>query len=195
MTVTKVVVVCGDLSLSFSLSLPLSLSLCLPPQSIKDTAAHLQQLSDQRKERIHEAIRRQQELDALRLNFAKKAAVSNPAALPPPSPSLPPSSSIFIPKNASLTRTFPSLSRSLPKAFNNWMDNTMEDLQERDVCHSIEDVEQLQKELEEFKVGPLQEASTNYDELNGLVQAMADLGSTDNPYTTLTPTVSPCSSS
>ena len=66
----------------------------------------------------------------------------------------------------------------------------MDDLQETFVCSSIEEVEQLQAELEEFKAGPLQEASANYDDLNGFVTAMAELGSTDNPYTTLTPTVS-----
>ena len=66
----------------------------------------------------------------------------------------------------------------------------MDDLQESFVCSSIEDVEQLQNELEQFKAGSLQEASANYDELNGFVTTMAELGSTDNPYTTLTPTVS-----
>ena len=66
----------------------------------------------------------------------------------------------------------------------------MDDLQDGFVCTSTEEVEQLQTELEEFKAGPLQEASDNYDELNGLVTTMAELGSTDNPYTTLTPTVS-----
>ena len=76
------------------------------------------------------------------------------------------------------------------KAFNNWMDNTMDDLQDAFVCSSTEEVEQLQNELEEFKAGPLQEANENYDELNGFVTRMAELGSTDNPYTTLTPTVS-----
>ena len=48
-----------------------------PPQSIKDTAAHLSQLADGRSQRIQEAIERQQQLDELRLNFAKKAAVSH----------------------------------------------------------------------------------------------------------------------
>ena len=89
----------------------------------------------------------------------------------------------------------PSKSLSLsappsPKAFNNWMDNTMDDLQDTFVCSSIEEVDQLQIDLEEFKAGPLQDASGNYDELNSLVTTMAELGSTDNPYTTLTPTVS-----
>ena len=70
------------------------------------------------------------------------------------------------------------------------MDNTIDDLQDTFVCSSTEEVEQLQTELEEFKAGPLQEASGNYDELNALVTTMAELGSTDNPYTTLTPTVS-----
>ena len=49
-------------------------------QSIKDTAAHLQQLADTRKQRIQEAIDKQQNLDSLRLNFAKKAAVSRSRA-------------------------------------------------------------------------------------------------------------------
>ena len=66
----------------------------------------------------------------------------------------------------------------------------MDDLQDAFVCSTVEEVEQLQAELEEFKAGPLQEASANYDELNGFVTTMAELGSTDNPYTTLTPTVS-----
>jgi actinin alpha len=117
-------------------------------QSIKDTAAHLGQLAEARSQRIQEAIERQQQLDELRLNFAKKAA-----------------------------------------AFNNWMDNTMDDLQDAFVCSSTEEAEQLQNELEGFKAGPLQEASANYDELNGFVTTMAELGSTDNPYTTLTPTL------
>lgn len=115
-------------------------------QSIRDTAANLQQLSDTRRQHIQEAIEKQQKLDELRLNFAKKAA-----------------------------------------AFNNWMDNTMDDLQEAIFCSNIEDVEQLQQELEVFKTGPLQEANAQYDELNSLVSEMAELGSTDNPYTTLTP--------
>jgi Ca2+-binding EF-hand superfamily protein len=117
-------------------------------QSLKETVAHLGGLAAARAERIKEAIERQQQLDALRLNFAKKGA-----------------------------------------AFNNWMDNAMDDLQETFVCSSIEEVEQLQAELEEFKAGPLQEASANYDELNSFVTDMAELGSTDNPYTTLTPTL------
>lgn len=66
----------------------------------------------------------------------------------------------------------------------------MDDLQDAFVCSSTEEVEKLQAELEEFKAGPLQEASANYEELNGFVTTMAELGSTDNPYTTLTPTVS-----
>lgn len=66
----------------------------------------------------------------------------------------------------------------------------MDDLQDAFVCSSTDEVEKLQAELEEFKAGPLQEASANYEELNGFVTTMAELGSTDNPYTTLTPTVS-----
>ena len=69
------------------------------------------------------------------------------------------------------------------------MDNTLDDLQEAVVCHTIADVEQLQQEHEEFKAGALQEANTKYDALNELVTQMADLGASDNPYTTLTPQV------
>ena len=91
----------------------------------------------------------------------------------------------------------PSLSSPLPppsspspcKLFNNWMDNTLEDLQERVLCSSISDVEQLQAEFEKYKAGDLQDANSKYEDLNGLVQQMADLGATDNPYTTLTPQV------
>ena len=45
-------------------------------QSIKGTAVHLRQLADTRTQRIQDAIERQQHLDELRINFAKKAAVS-----------------------------------------------------------------------------------------------------------------------
>lgn len=76
------------------------------------------------------------------------------------------------------------------QTFNNWMDNTLDDLQESFVCSTIADVEQLQQEHEEFKAGTLQEANGKYDELNALVTQMAELGSSDNPYTTLTPQVS-----
>ena len=71
--------------------------------------------------------------------------------------------------------------------FNNWMDNTLDDLQETFSCSKVSDVEELQADLEKFKEGPLQEASTDYDALNNLVQQMADLGATENPYSTLTP--------
>ena len=73
--------------------------------------------------------------------------------------------------------------------FNNWMDNASDDLQDRFNIHSIEEAEQLQAEHETFKAESLQEASANYDELNGFATSMAEMGSTDNPYTTLTPTV------
>ena len=69
------------------------------------------------------------------------------------------------------------------------MDNTLDDLQESFVCNTIEDVQELQSEHEKFKAGELQDASTKYEQLNGLVTQMADLGSSDNPYTTLTPQV------
>ena len=77
----------------------------------------------------------------------------------------------------------------LLQTFNNWMDNTLDDLQETFSCSKVSDVEELQADLEKFKEGPLQEASTNYDALNSLVQQMADLGATENPYSTLTPQV------
>ena len=46
------------------------------PQSLKETVAHLGELAVARAERIKEAIAKQQQLDELRLNFAKKGAVS-----------------------------------------------------------------------------------------------------------------------
>lgn len=70
------------------------------------------------------------------------------------------------------------------------MDNTLDDLQETFVCSTVADVQELQAEMEKFKEGPLQKGNTDYEELNNLVQQMADLGATDNPYTTLTPNVS-----
>ena len=72
------------------------------------------------------------------------------------------------------------------------MDNTLEDLQEPVICSSIGDVEQEQNQFEAYKAGDLQDANTKYEDLNGLVQQMADLGATDNPYTTLTPQVCVC---
>lgn len=69
------------------------------------------------------------------------------------------------------------------------MDNALDDLQEIPVCNSISDAENVIASNEEWKTGPLQEASTQYESLNALVQQMADLGSTENPYTTLTPEV------
>lgn len=44
-------------------------------QAIKDTFTNLQSLADNRRERIQAAIAAQQQLDAMRLDFAKKAAV------------------------------------------------------------------------------------------------------------------------
>jgi actinin alpha len=72
-------------------------------------------------------------------------------------------------------------------AFNNWMDNAFDDLREVPACDTISDAEGVINDNETWKSGPLQEASAKYDELNDLVQQMADLGSTENPYTTLTP--------
>ncbi len=46
-------------------------------QSIKDTFSNLKNLSDDRKERIQNGIAVQQKLDSMRLDFAKKAAVSS----------------------------------------------------------------------------------------------------------------------
>jgi hypothetical protein len=54
----------------------------LLPQSLKETVAHLGGLAAARAERIKEAIERQQQLDALRLNFAKKGAVSHVHSTP-----------------------------------------------------------------------------------------------------------------
>lgn len=71
------------------------------------------------------------------------------------------------------------------------MDNCLDDLQEGMITHTIADVEALQAEHEKFKAEALQDANNNYEDLNTLVQQMADLGSTDNPYTTLTPQVGP----
>ena len=45
-------------------------------QGIKDSFSSLQQLSDNRRERIQNAIVAQQKLDAMRLDYAKRAAVS-----------------------------------------------------------------------------------------------------------------------
>ena len=45
-------------------------------QSIKDSFANLQALSDDRRERIQNAIAAQQKLDSMKLDFAKRAAVS-----------------------------------------------------------------------------------------------------------------------
>ena len=69
------------------------------------------------------------------------------------------------------------------------MDNAFEDLQEVPVCDSVADAESVIATNDTWKNGQLQEASQKYDELNSLVQEMADLGSTENPYTTLTPEV------
>ena len=69
------------------------------------------------------------------------------------------------------------------QTFNNWMDNTLDDLAEAVVCSSIADVEELQAKHEEFKAQDLQDANTKYDELNGLVTTMAEMGASDNPYT------------
>ncbi len=78
----------------------------------------------------------------------------------------------------------------LLQVFNNWMDQTLDDLNETFVCSTIADVEQLQHEHEEYKAGDLQKGDTDYSELNALVEQMAQLGATDNPYTTLTAQVS-----
>ena len=72
------------------------------------------------------------------------------------------------------------------QTFNNWIDNTLDDLQEALNTTSSAEVEAVVKEHEEFKAGALQLGSSDYDELSALVQQMADLGSSDNPYTTLT---------
>ena len=69
------------------------------------------------------------------------------------------------------------------------MDNAFDDLQEVPVCDNIAEADDLIANHELWKSDPLQLASQQYEELNSLVQEMADLGSTDNPYTTLTPEV------
>ena len=66
------------------------------------------------------------------------------------------------------------------------MDNAFDDLQEVPVCDNIAEADELIANHELWKSDPLQQASQQYEELNSLVQEMADLGSTDNPYTTLT---------
>lgn len=78
---------------------------------------------------------------------------------------------------------------SLVQTFNNHMDNTLDDLQENFVCHTIADVQKMQEEFEGWKAAGLQDDNKTYDELNGLTTQMAELGSTENPYTTLTPEV------
>lgn len=76
------------------------------------------------------------------------------------------------------------------QTFNNWMDNTLDDLAETAVCSSISDVEELQSKHEQFKQTDLQDANGKYEELNNLVTEMAELGSSDNPYTALSAQVS-----
>lgn len=66
------------------------------------------------------------------------------------------------------------------------MDNTIDDLHDQFSCSTIADVEKLQAQFEEFKSGELQNASAQYTEVANLVAEMANLGSTDNPYTSLT---------
>lgn len=84
----------------------------------------------------------------------------------------------------------PSLSLSLSQTFNNWMDNTSDDLHEPPICNSVTESEQLVASFDQWKTDDLQTANEQYDEINGFVTVLADLGSTENPYTTLTPTVS-----
>lgn len=115
-------------------------------QAIRDVFASLEQLSADRSNRIQEALEKQQRIDQLRLEFAKRAAT-----------------------------------------FNNWMDTTADDLHEPPTCDSIAEADQLVSEQEAWKTGPLQEASSQYNELNGLVEQLAELGSSENPYTTLSP--------
>ncbi len=45
-------------------------------QGVRDTFTNLKQMSDDRKARIQEAIASQQNLDSIRLDYAKRAAVS-----------------------------------------------------------------------------------------------------------------------
>ena len=69
------------------------------------------------------------------------------------------------------------------------MDGTLDDLHEPQRSDSVPEAESLVAEHEEWKGGPLAEANAKYEELNGLVQEMAELGSTENPYSALTPEV------
>ncbi len=69
------------------------------------------------------------------------------------------------------------------------MDNTFDDLQEQPVCDTIKDAENELAKHETWKENELQEGSSSYNDLNSFVTTMAELGSTDNPYTTLTPEV------
>ena len=50
-------------------------------QGIRDSFDNLQKLSDGRRERIQDGIAAQQKLDAMRLDFAKRAAVSRAESL------------------------------------------------------------------------------------------------------------------
>lgn len=70
------------------------------------------------------------------------------------------------------------------------MDNAFDDLQEQPVCDSIADADDLIAQYEEWKKTDLNDASAKYAELDALVNEMSELGSTENSYTTLTPTVS-----
>lgn len=72
------------------------------------------------------------------------------------------------------------------------MDNAFDDLQEQPVCDNIGDADNEISKHEGWKEKELIEANASYDELNTLVTEMAELGSTDNPYTTLTPEVYIC---
>ena len=69
------------------------------------------------------------------------------------------------------------------------MDGTLDDLHEPQRSDSVPEAESLVAEHEQWKGGPLAEANAKYEELNGLVQEMAELGSTENPYSALTPEV------
>ena len=71
------------------------------------------------------------------------------------------------------------------------MDIAADDLHEPPTCDSIAEADKLVSDQEAWKVGPLQEASSQYNELNELVEKLAELGSSENPYTTLSPEASP----
>nr|L7UZ85.1 RecName: Full=Alpha-actinin; AltName: Full=F-actin cross-linking protein; AltName: Allergen=Der f 24 [Dermatophagoides farinae]AGC56214.1 alpha-actinin [Dermatophagoides farinae] len=79
--------------------------------------------------------------------------------------------------------------------FNNWLDETREDLVDMFIVHSIEEIQQLIDAHESFK-NTLGEADKEYKTIVGLAQEVQPMatqyqipGGLENPYTTLTPEV------